>query len=126
MSKHSIPPHSEQDAPPSPGAQISALVGDVRTLAEAEWEYAKARLSYSGGVVRKAGVYALLALLALSGAAMALILGLLLILTHYWGPWMATAIVVVSFAAIAVVCALLARKTAKNLNFSDGDGDDRP
>jgi uncharacterized membrane protein YqjE len=121
------PPHpSEQDEgrdPPSPRAQIAGLVSDVRELAEAEWEYARARLTYSGGVVRKAGIYALLAVLAISAAAFALVLGTLLIITSYWGPWAATAITVVVFSLAAYLLALRARATAKNLSFAEPDND---
>lgn len=123
MNTDSIPPVPEMDEAPAPRAQIAALVSDVRTLAEAEWEYAKARLSYSGGVVRKAGVYALIAVLAVSASAIALVLGLLLILTSYWGPGAATIIVVVIFSIVAVLCALMARKTARNLTFIEEDSD---
>jgi hypothetical protein len=105
----------------SPGEQISGLVTDVRNLAEAEWDYAKARLSYSGGIVRKAGIYALLAVFAISGAIVALILGTLLIIASYWGPWVATAVTVIMFTIAAISFALLAKKTAKNLSFSESD-----
>ena len=116
--------HTEDDRePPSPRAQISELASDVRTLAMAEWEYARARLTYSGGVVRKAGIYALLAILCVSGAAMALILGVLLIIAHYLGPWAATAITVSLFAFAAYILALRARATARNLSFTEPDGD---
>ena len=124
MTQDSVPPLSEPSSTPSPRAQISELVSDVRQLAESEWQYAKARLSYSGGVVRKAGVYALLAILAVSTAAIALVLGILLIITAYWGPWIATASVVSTLIAIAIICALLARKTAKNLSFAKDESDD--
>lgn len=126
MTKDSIPPAPDQPAPdadvaPSPREQISGLVNDVRTLAEAEWEYARARLSYSGGVVRKAGVYALLAILALSAAAIALVLGLLLIIASYYGPWVATIAVVLLFSLAALLFAINARNTARNLRFGEDD-----
>lgn len=119
-------PPSEQDEsrdPPSPRAQIAGLVSDVRELAEAEWEYARARLTYSGGVVRKAGIYALLAVLAISAAAFALVLGTLLIIASYWGPWAATGITVVAFGLAAYLLALRARATAKNLSFAEPNDD---
>ncbi len=122
MNDDSIPPISVgRDDAPSPRAQIAGLVGDVRALAVSEWDYAKARLNYSGGVVRKAGIYALLALLSISAAAIALILGILLIIANYWGPWMATIIVVLVFSIAAYIFALSARKTARNLSFSEDD-----
>lgn len=123
MSNDSVPPDIEVESPPSPRAQIAGLVSDVRELAEAEWEYARARLTYSGGVVRKAGIYALLAVLAISAAAFALVLGTLLIIASYWGPWAATGITVVVFSLAAYLLALRARATAKNLSFAEPDND---
>jgi hypothetical protein len=109
--------------PQSPIDQVRGLVEDVRSLAEAEIDYAKARLSYSGGVIRKAGLCAFVALFSLCGAIIALILGLLLILTSYIGPWAATGMVVIAFALVAWGSALAARRTANNLKFGEGDPD---
>jgi Putative Actinobacterial Holin-X, holin superfamily III len=108
--------------PPSPAEQVRTLIGDVRALAEAEIDYAKARFSYSGGIIRKAGLWALLAIFFLSGAIIALILGLLLIIAAYFGPWVATVTVVAVFALAAWGSAIYARKTANNLRFN-GDED---
>jgi Putative Actinobacterial Holin-X, holin superfamily III len=124
MKNHSIPPIIDDDDATSPRTQIAGLVGDVQSLAQAEWDYAKARLSYSGGVARKAGIYALLAVVALSSAGIALILGILLIINSYWGPWIATASVVLVSGLAACVFAISARNTARNLNFTEDDGDD--
>ena len=107
----------------SPRAQITALLQDVRGLAETELDYAKARLSYSGGIIRKAGIFALLALLFLSGAAIAMILGTLLILNSYFGPWVATLSVVLFFGIAALLCAMFARKTATQLSLSEAHDD---
>lgn len=107
-------------APLSPAEQVRTLVADVRALAEAEIDYAKARLSYSGGIIRKAGIWAFLAIFFFSGAIIALILGLLLILSQYLGPWLATAIVVVGFALAAWGAGQIARRTAHNLKFDEG------
>ncbi len=116
------PVDPDRDAdPPSPGAQLAGLVYDVRKLAEAELEYARARLSYSGGVMRKAGLYALLAVLAISAAAIALVLGILLIIATYWGPWAAMGITVALFSGLAYFLAIRARATARNLSFAEPD-----
>ena len=93
----------------------------MRSLAEAEWNYAKSRLSYSGGVARKAGLYALLAALALASAGVALILGILLIVSSYYGPWIATVSVVIVSGLAAFLFAISARNTARNLNFTEDD-----
>ena len=124
MDKDTSPASDSEAAPPSPAEQVRTLVADVRALAEAEIDYAKARLSYSGGIIRKAGIWAFLAIFFLSGAIIALILGLLLILNHYIGPWLATAIVVVGFALAAWGAGLAARRTANSLKFDEGEGHD--
>ena len=124
MDKNSIPPIVHDDEAPSPRVQIAALFSDVQSLAQAEWDYAKARLSYSGGVARKAGAYALLAVLALASAGIGLILGLLLILSMYFGPWVATGVVVIVSILVAIALALAARNTARNLSFNGGEQDE--
>lgn len=120
MEQNSSPAEDIDCAPPSPADQVRSLVSDVRALAEAEISYAKARLSYSGGILRKAGIWAFLAIFFLSGAIIALILGLLLILSLYLGPWIATATVVIGFTLAAWGAALVARRTANNLKFDEG------
>ena len=123
MDKDSIPPIVQNDEAPSPREQIAGLVSDVQSLAQAEWDYAKARLSYSGSIARKAGLYALLAIVALSSAGVALILGILLIVASYYGPWIATASVVIVSVMLAFLFAISARNTARNLSFTEDDGD---
>ena len=121
MENDNIPPRVHNDEAPSPRDQIAGLVSDVQSLAQAEWHYAKARLSYSGGVARKAGVYALLAMVALSAAGVALILGILMIVSSYYGPWIATASVVIMASLAAFLFAIGARNTARNLSFTEDD-----
>ncbi|RDV06807.1 hypothetical protein DXH95_05240 [Sphingorhabdus pulchriflava] len=123
MEKDSIPADPREQEAPSPAEQVTALFGEVRSLAAAEMDYAKARLSYSGGVLRKAGLLALLSLLALSGAATALILGLLLILASYFGPIIATLVVVITFAIATWALGIAARNTSRNLKFEEDEND---
>jgi Putative Actinobacterial Holin-X, holin superfamily III len=124
MDNDSIPPIVDDDDILNARGQIARLVSDVKSLAQAEWDYAKARLSYSGGVARKAGFYALMAILALSSATIALVLGILLIINSYWGPWIATASVVLVFGLAAFVFAIAARNTARSLTFAEVDHND--
>ncbi|MGL5837101.1 MAG: phage holin family protein [Sphingorhabdus sp.] len=117
-----LPPRTDNETdPPSPVEQLRMMAADVKTLAAAEIDYAKARLTYSGGIIRKAGIWALIALLFLTGAVIALILGLLLIVAHYFGPWVALIVVVSAFGFAALGAALYARQTARNLRFEDED-----
>lgn len=124
MENDSIPPIAHNNAPASLRAQIFGLVSDVQLLAQAEWDYAKARLSYSGGVARKAGLYALLAVVALSSAGVALILGILLIVSSYYGPWIATASVVIVSSLAAFLFAISARNIARKFSFTQDDRND--
>ncbi len=107
--------------PDSPVDQVRRLARDVRALAFAELDYAKARLSYSGRIVRNAGLWALFAILCLTGSLIALILGLLLIIASYTGPLIATAIVVLTFLIAAAVAALRARSVARHLRLDVAD-----
>ena len=121
MENDNVPPVVHDDEFHSPRDQISGLISDVQSLAQAEWDYAKARLSYSGGVARKAGLYALLAIVALSSAGLSLILGILLIVNSYFGPWIATISVVFVSSLAAFLFAISARNTARNLSFIEDD-----
>jgi len=103
----------------SPVAQVRALVDEVKALADAEIAYAKARIGYSGGIIRKAGQWALVSILLLAATAIALVLGILLIIAHYWGPVVATLTVVLFFAATAVLAAIYARNIARRLSFAE-------
>ncbi len=127
MSKDNIPPETPAaDNPgsvPSAREQISALVDDVRVLARAEWDYAVGRMSYSGSIVKRAGLYAILAIFAAAAAAIALVLGILLIIASYWGPWVATGATLLGFMALALILGLRARNIASELNFVDGEAD---
>ena len=121
MEKNLPPADVTASEPASPLAQVRDLIDEVRGLAEAEVAYAKARISYSGGILRKAGLFALLAFLCFSAAIVALVLGLLLIAASFWGPLVATLIIVSLLVVATVGSALYARKTARKLKFEEGD-----
>ena len=110
MEKDSIPAEPVEQEASSPAEQVTALFGEVRSLAAA-------------GLMRKAGLLALLSLLALSGAAMALILGLLLIVSSYFGPIVATLAVVTTFTVATWALGISARNTARNLKFDEDASD---
>jgi apolipoprotein N-acyltransferase len=50
-------------------------------------------------------------------------LGILLIIASYFGPWVATISVVLAFGLVAYFFAIAARKTARNLSFTEDDND---
>ncbi len=106
----------------SPRAQVAQLVDDFRTLAADEMGYYKARLVYSTAVAKWTGIYVAIALFALFGTVVALILGLLLILATWIGAGAATIIITLSFAAFALLFAQMARRSARNFSFPEIDG----
>jgi hypothetical protein len=104
--------------------QLSAFVGDVVHMAQAEIAYYRTRFSYSQSVAKRIGLYAIVAVATFFAATTALILGLLLILASYFGPIIATVIVTLSFLGVAVCCGVLARKSAQKLSFREEDHDE--
>ena len=64
---------------------------------------------------------ALLAFMVFGSACIALVIGTMLIIDHYWGPWAATIITVLSFALIALLLGLRAQAIAKRLDFGGDD-----
>jgi uncharacterized membrane protein len=114
-SKDDVSANAEQDS--TVAGQLSAFVGDVVHMAQAEIAYYRTRFSYSQSVAKRIGLYAIVAVATFFAASTALIIGLLLILSSYLGPIIATIIVTISFLAIAVCSGLLARKSAQKLSF---------
>jgi hypothetical protein len=100
---------------PSAREQLTMLVQSGRQLIEAEIEYIQGRMIYSGQIVKQTGLLGALSLFSLFGAVIALILGILLVISSYMGPEIATLAVTISFAACAFLFALLARRSARKL-----------
>lgn len=99
--------------------QIAALILDGRELVQTELAYYKGRINYSGELVKRAGLWASVALFCLFGAVIALILGILLIIAHYAGPIVATISVTLAFICAAIIFALYARANARKLAFPE-------
>jgi small-conductance mechanosensitive channel len=105
--------------------QIARLVADFRDLVAHELAYYKARFAYGSTIAKWTGIYVAVALFALFGTVIALILGLLLILAQAIGAPAATAVVTLGFAGIALLFAHLARRSARNLSFPELGGGER-
>lgn len=105
-------------------AQLAGLANDFRQLATAEIEYLKLRMSYSGQVAKWIGIYSGLAIFAGLCTLIALVLGLLLIISVYLGPVWATIIVTLVFASTALLAASLAKARARDLTFGEGMDDE--
>lgn len=112
------PANEPGDAPLEEGNKsllddVAALLDDGRTLAEAEFAYQKARLTYAGRRGRNAIILVLLAVVLVAFALFGLVFGLILALTPYLSAWGATAVVVIGFLIIAAGCGLAAAGNLK-------------
>lgn len=101
--------------------QVSDLVDDVRKLAEAEIEYYRVKLSVNMAATKT--VLALFSVAILLGITtmVALILGILLILSHYWGPVAATALLTGGALLLTTVLMSMAIKRARKLPLDEND-----
>jgi len=99
--------------------QVTDLVEDARTLALAEVEYYKTKLSVNMAATKS--VLILFAVAAVMGltAIVALILGFLLIADYYLGPIAATGTVTGAFILIAAVLGKVAINKARKLPLSE-------
>ncbi len=113
------------DAPASDGKaiklQISDLIDDVRTLAEAEIEYYRVKLSVNMAATKTVLLLFSVAIIVGITAAVALILGILLILSHYWGPVAATGLLTGSALLVTTVLLNMAIKRARKLPLDEND-----
>ncbi|WP_197460267.1 phage holin family protein [Sphingorhabdus sp. M41] len=102
-------------------SQVAGLIEDVRLLAHAEIEYYRAKLSINMLATKRLLTLFGIAIIFATTAIIALILGLLLILSHYLGPVAATAIVTGSALLIAVITMNMAVKRARKLPLDEHD-----
>lgn len=119
------PESSEADvAKPEPSEkslklQVSDLVEDARTLALAEVEYYKTKLSVNMAATKTVLILFGVAVTMGLTAIIALILGFLLIADFYLGPIAATGIVTGAFLLIAAFLAKMAINRARKLPLSE-------
>lgn len=122
-------PLSEEPVAPGAGeaesktltSQVTDLIEDVRILAHAEVEYYRAKLSVNMVATKRLLTLFGIAIISGTTAIIALILGLLLILSDYLGPLAATAIVTGSALLIAVITMNMAVKRARKLPLDEND-----
>ncbi|WP_422343855.1 phage holin family protein [Parasphingorhabdus sp.] len=95
--------------------QIDGLVQDVRKLAEAELEYYRVKLSVNMQATKTILILFSVAIIVGVTGAVALILGILLILSHYWGPVAATGLLTGSALLVTTVLMNMAIKRARKL-----------
>jgi hypothetical protein len=104
--------------------QIIQIFDDIRILAYAELSYYKARISYARNVAKWTGLFASLAMFALFGAVVALILGSLLVLAQVIGPLFATIGITIGFLVVGFLFAFLAYYNSRKFYFPEVAQDD--
>jgi uncharacterized membrane protein YqjE len=102
-------------------SQVTGLIDDVRILAHAEVEYYRAKLSVNMAATKRVVALAGIAILFGSMAIIALILGILLVLSDYFGPMAATGIVTGSALLVATITMSMAIKRARKLPLDEND-----
>ncbi|MEP3224507.1 MAG: phage holin family protein [Parasphingorhabdus sp.] len=103
------------------GSQLQHLVADVRTLAEAELAYYQTKLSVNMSATKTVLMLFGAGLVIGITGAIALILGLLLIMTHYWGPVAATALLSGAALLVTTILVNMALKRARKLPLDEND-----
>ncbi len=102
-------------------SQVTGLIEDVRILARAEVEYYRAKLSVNMAATKRVVALAGIAILFGSMAIIALILGILLVLSDHFGPMAATGIVTGSALLVATITMSMAIKRARKLPLDEND-----
>ena len=103
------------------GFQVADLVEDARKLAYAEIEYYRAKLSVNMTATKS--VLALFGIAVALGMAtiIALLLGILMVTSHYVGPVAATGLVAGSGFLLTTILMGMAIKRARKLPLDEGD-----
>ena len=114
-------PDADEAAVKSLTSQVTDLIEDVRILARAEVEYYRVKLSVNMAATKRLLALAGIAIICATMTVIALILGLLLILSDYFGPVAATGIVTGSTLLVAVITMGMAIKRAKRLPLDEND-----
>ena len=103
----------------SPTEQVSVLLEDIRALVKAELVHYRSRLDYTRHVMRWAFRYGAITAFAFSGAAIALVMGLVLTLSPKIGPLFATLVVTLGFAIVGAILGVQARKWWRKVYFPE-------
>ena len=110
---------STRSVEPTAGEQVSLAIEDLRKLVRSEIRYHRSRLDYTRHVFRWAFRYGAVAAFSFSGAAIALVIGLVLTLSPLIGPLGATLLVTFTFAIIGAIFGLRARKWMRKVYFPE-------
>lgn len=115
------PANEHGDAEAAPTRHVALLIEDVRALVRAELNYYQTRLTYSRQVIGRSLAFGAVAAAFAVGAAVALVVGLVLTLAPLIGPGLATLAVTLGFVIIGSVFAVKARNWARKVYFPEID-----
>jgi uncharacterized membrane protein YqjE len=104
---------------------VSALILGARELVNVEIDFYRTRLTYSQQVIKRAGLFGIIAISFLFAAIVALVLGILLILAEQYSPETATLVVTICFIFMAGLFGWLARANMRKLSFPELSGDNK-
>jgi hypothetical protein len=126
--QHEALDNAVEDAPvsaePSASEQVSLVLEDVRALVRAELRYYQSRVDYSRHVMKWSFGFGAIAALAFSGAAIALVVGLVLTLAPHIGPGWATLAVTLGFIMVGAIAGVQARKWVRKVSFPEIERND--
>ena len=105
----------------SPTEQVTLVLDDVRALVRAEMAYFRSRIDYSRHVMKWSFRFGAISAFAFSGAAIALVMGLIMTLSPHIGPGWATLVVTLGFVIIGSVFGVQARKWVRKVYFPEID-----
>ncbi len=105
----------------SPTEQVTLVLDDVRALVRAEMEYFRSRIDYSRHVMKWSFRFGAISAFAFSGAAIALVMGLVLTLSPHIGPGWATLVVTFGFVIVGSIFGAQARKWVRKVYFPEID-----
>ncbi len=103
----------------TPVAQVGVVLEDIRALVRAEMQYFQSRLDYSRHVMKWSFRFGAVAAFAFTGAAIALVMGLIMTLAPHIGPGRATMVVTLGFVIIGVIFGVQARKWVRKVYFPE-------
>lgn len=120
---HSAPPVDDPapDAPPTLEAEWLGLVGAGRAALESEVAFQSARAGLALKLAGRAALWGALVLALLFFVLMALVVGALLGLSAWLGPWAATLVVVLALLAATVLGGLAAMRAIRAIKRLFGD-----
>lgn len=115
-----LDPDIDKNGSESIAAVVKRLIAEAREFGEAEVALRRAQLAGRIAAGRTAAILAVVALMLLQAVLVALLVGLVLMVSVRWGPAWATLIVVAGTLALIAILAVIAVSNARVAAGRDG------